>query len=114
MKKVKVTNHAKKRIIERAGINKRSVIKSAERAFTCGLEHSDLTGILKKYIDKIYLKEKKANNIRIYGDKVYLFYDKTLITVLNLTTKLSKIANKLSKRKDFSETNLSREMETNV
>ena len=100
MKKLKITDHAKKRLVERIGINKRSTEKISEVAFREGLSHSDLTGILKKYIDKVYLKEKKANNIRIYGTNVYLFKNTTLITVLRLTSKLSKIAIKLNKKRN--------------
>jgi hypothetical protein len=100
MKKLKVTDHAKKRLVERIGINKRSTEKLSQIAFRDGLSHNDLTGILKKYVDKVYLKERKANNIRIYGTNVYLFKDTTLITVLRLTSRLSKIAIKLSKRKE--------------
>jgi hypothetical protein len=100
MKKLKITKHAKKRLTERIGINKRSTEKLSEIAYKQGLSHKDLTGILKKYIDKVYLKEKKANNIRIYGNNVYLFCDTTLITVLKLTSKLSRIAIKLSKKRE--------------
>jgi hypothetical protein len=96
--KVKVTLHAKRRIRERLGVNKKSTVKSAVRALNDGISHNQLTGLLKKYIDKVYLKHRKANNIKIYGDKIYLFSNNTLITVLHLPPKLLKISLKISNK----------------
>ena len=97
---VKITKHGSKRVRERLGVNKKSVARTAERALNEGLDHNDLTGVLRKYVDRVYLKEKKANNIKVYGDKLYVFKDNILITVLQLSTKLSRISAKLTKKKE--------------
>jgi len=94
-----VTTHAGKRIRERVGVNKKSIQTVSDRALNKGLEHKELTGKLKRYIDKLYFRSKTANNIKVYAEKIYLFRDKTLITVVSLPTGLKKIANKLFQSK---------------
>lgn len=96
-----VTTHAGKRIRERIGVNKKSVQAISDRALQRGLSHSELTGKLKRYIDKLYLKGRIANNIKVYAEKVYLFKNTTLITVISLPTGLKRLAIKLSKNKEF-------------
>lgn len=93
-----VTTHAGKRIRERIGVNKKSVQTISDRALQRGLSHADLTGKLKRYVDKLYLNGEVANNIKVYAEKVYLFRNTTLITVISLPTGLKKLANKLSKK----------------
>lgn len=90
-----VTTHAKKRAKERLGISKNLTIKLAEKALTYGLTHSDAKGSLKKYCDKIYLSHKKANNIRIYNRKVFVFKDSILITIINLPNNLLNIVDNI-------------------
>jgi hypothetical protein len=55
-----------------------------ELAAVKGIEHKDTVGRLNRYLSKLYFTERKANNIRIYGEHIYLFHDSTLITVLLL------------------------------
>jgi len=95
----RVTQHAGKRIRERVGVNKKSIQTVADRALTRGLDHNELTGKLKRYIDKLWFRSKTANNMKVYAEKVYIFRDTTLITVVPLPTGLKKIANKLYKIK---------------
>lgn len=38
----------------------------------------------------LYFKNKNANNIRLYGDKAYIFCDKVLVTVIQIPTGLMK------------------------
>lgn len=79
---VAVTTHAKRRLKERCGINKKSALKMAERAFTKGIAFENASTELKKYISRVYLCHgKMCNNIRIYGNMVYIFDNRTLITV---------------------------------
>jgi len=98
----RVTAHAGKRIRERIGVNKKTIQAVSDRALIKGLSHSELTGKLKRYIDKLYFRSETANNIKVYAEKVYIFKGNTLITVVGLPTGLKKIANKLfqSKKED--------------
>lgn len=94
-----VTIHAGKRIRERIGVNKKSIQTVSDRALRKGLSHEELTGKLKRYIDKLYFRSQTANNIKVYAEKVYIFKENTLITVVSLPTGLKRIANKLSQIK---------------
>lgn len=81
---VHITKHATKRGKERLGLQKQSIERNAARAYQCGLRHSETSGSLKRYLDSLYLKDRTANAIRIYGGYVYLFRSEKLITVLYL------------------------------
>lgn len=69
----------------------------AERAYFTGITHSDTKGALRKYLNVVYLSYKDANQIRLYGDKVYIFKNTLLITVFNLPRNLISLKNKLTK-----------------
>lgn len=79
-----ITEHGEERVRKRCGVPKKAVRKMVTRAFEYGLTHSETTGKLNKYITSLYFKNTNADNIRIYGDKVFIFSGTTLITVLNL------------------------------
>jgi hypothetical protein len=95
--KLIVTCHAKERVKERLGISKKLTSKIADKALKHGVKHFNAKGKLKKYMDSLYLNNKKANNITIYNREVYIFKDLILITVLNLPKDLIKIADKIQK-----------------
>ena len=87
---VTVSKHAKKRLKERCGLNKRSIQRMADKAFIDGVRHSDTRGRLNKWITSLYFYNKTADNIRLYGDKVYIFTGNTLVTVIQIPPKLLK------------------------
>lgn len=91
----KTTKHAERRIKQRCGIQLGSSTRFADLALERGLTHSQTTGSLKRFIDGLYLDKKLANNIRVYGDKVFLFRGTTLITVVQLPQKYLKTYAKL-------------------
>lgn len=92
-----VTNHAKQRTKDRLGVSKKMADKMANKALEHGITHSMAKGNLKGYLDKLYLKHKTANNLRVYNRKVYLFDRGILITIINLPNNLIKIADKIQK-----------------
>lgn len=85
-----VTKHAQKRLKERCGVNKKSADRMAKKALQNGMKHSETTGNLKKWVDGLYFYNKSANNIRLYGDKAYIFHGQDLITVLQIPHNLVK------------------------
>lgn len=94
---VSVTSHAKRRLKERCGVPKNSAINMAERAFNKGISFENASTDLKKYISSVYIRhEKISDNIRIYGNMVYVFDNRTLITVYpipgNLLNEMERIA----------------------
>lgn len=83
-----ITAHAGRRLKERSGLNKKSIRRIAERAYLNGIKHSEVKGNLRKWVDGIYLSEENANNIRLYGDKIFLFHNNLLITVMQIPSNL--------------------------
>lgn len=94
-----VTNHAKQRAKDRLGVSKKIADKIANKALEQGVTHANAKGNLKSYLDKLYLRNKTANNLRIYNRKVYLFDGPVLITIYNLPNNLINAADKLQKKK---------------
>lgn len=92
-----ITKHAKQRMKQRCGANKKSADRIAEIAYKKGLKHSKLTGNLRKWVDGLYLKHKQGNQIRLYGDKAYIFHNERLITVIQIPHNLVKEVDKLRK-----------------
>jgi hypothetical protein len=81
---IKITEHAYTRAKERLSLSRKAIDRLAKKAFIDGRKHSDTTGQLNKYLTKIYLQDRIANNIRLYGEYIYLFRSLTLITVYQL------------------------------
>lgn len=98
---MKTTKHSKKRIKERLGLSKNLTDKLAKKALEEGITHKETTGRLNKYIAGLYFYNKKANNIRIYNQKVYIFYNQKLITVHDLPTNLKKIEQDILKKRNL-------------
>lgn len=115
---IKVSDHAFNRIKERSGINKKAAQRLAERAYHNGIKHNEVTGSLHKFISGICKKSKTSGtDIRIYGDKAFLFSIKgkfaeeliskdgekiiTLITILQVPNYLIKNVNgAMNKKRD--------------
>lgn len=86
----KVTKHADQRLKERCGFNSKARNRMAERAFREGITQAQTKGKLNKWMTKLYFNNMNANNIRIYGEKAYIFCDETLVTVLSVPAELKK------------------------
>ena len=95
---MQVTKHAKERMKERCGIKEKSADRMAKIAYEKGLKHRDLTGNLKKWVDRLYFKNRAANQIRLYGDKAYIFQNEKLITVIQIPHNLVKEVVRISKK----------------
>lgn len=87
---MRVSNHAKERLKERNGFNKKCSMRMAKKAFSDGITHSQTKGNLNKWITSLYFKEERANNIRLYGDKAYIFCGDVLVTVVQIPNNLMK------------------------
>jgi hypothetical protein len=96
---VKVSRHARERMDERAGLSASASVRLAGKALADGLHHNELAGSLKRYIDGMFLRHCAANNIRLYGEYVYLFGGETLITVIHLPNHYKAAVNKIQRRK---------------
>lgn len=85
-----VTRHAEKRMMKRVGINKSSTGRIAQKVLDNGYTINQTKGKLKRWLLYTRSKNMNINNIRVYGDKAYLFIDDNLITVLQIPTRLTK------------------------
>ena len=90
---VRVSKHASRRLKERCGLNKKSVQRMADIAFTNGMKQEDATGQLNRWMASLYCANMDANNIRIYGNYVYIFCGITLVTVLHVPHRLKNHVN---------------------
>lgn len=86
-----VTSHAEDRMSERLNINKKAIKRQAELALERGKKHSDFSGSFCRYLDRVYLTERNANNMRIYNNSVFLFHNDILITVFQVPSKYRKL-----------------------
>lgn len=89
-----LTKHSISRLEQRCGVSKKNASKVAKRAFRTGITHAETHGELHRFLDSIYLSQKKGTNMRIYGNAVYVFKGDVLITVIripdNLLTQIRK------------------------
>ena len=95
---VYITDHAYEMAKDRLSMNRGSFEKLAGKAFLLGVKQADSAGNLKKYIDSKYFVAKSANNIRIYGENLFVFSKNTLITVYQIPNNLRKSALKIQKK----------------
>ena len=64
---VAVTAHARLRFRERVGLPKNACQVQAQIVYDYGFTHTDAKGKAKKYLDRRFLKYKKATQFRVYG-----------------------------------------------
>ena len=97
---IRVTKHAEDRLKERSGISKSSLEKVTRTALEKGIRHDETIGSLRRYIDSLFLSRMIANNIRLWGDKVFLFRGETLITVTQIPHKYMRTVNDIREKKE--------------
>lgn len=82
-----ITRHAFERAEQRVSWDKETTERMAAKALQFGVRHQDVSGSLNRYITKLYFGKSHPDNVRIYGEHVYLFKLDTLITVILLPRK---------------------------
>lgn len=95
-----ITKHAEERLKERCGFNKKTSERMAHRAYEEGITHSETKGRLNKWVTSLYFRNEKANNIRLYGDKAYIFCNQILVTVIQIPSSLMKDLKNMIKEKN--------------
>lgn len=85
-----ISEHARMRMQERCGFDRRTGDQMAKNAFERGITHGQTQGRLNKWITRLYFKKKKANNIRIYGNNAYIFCGEILVTVIPVPADVKK------------------------
>lgn len=79
-----VTRHAADRMLERGGLNRKSIQRIANQVYSNGYPIERTKGRLRKWMYKISKSNSSAQNLRIYGDKLYIFSNDVLITVFKI------------------------------
>ena len=97
----RITKHGYKRVRERLGIPKNAVQKNAENAMKYGVQRTDVSGPLRRYLDAIYYDYGTANNLRVYHRHVYIFCGEVLVTVLKVPYKYIDAADIAQRRKKY-------------
>ena len=77
-----ITNHGKRRMSERNGVQKGCAKKIAKRAYQHGISHNEATNDLKRFMDKMFLSRRNVNKIMFYGKSLYLFHFDILVTTI--------------------------------
>ena len=77
-----ITNHGKKRMYQRAGITKGSADKMAKKILQNGFTHAETRGSLNHFLYRKWKDHHFANNMRVYGNQLYIFRNESLIAVL--------------------------------
>ena len=94
-----LTKHSISRLQQRCGVSKKNASKVAKRAFRTGITHAETHGNLHRFLDTLYLSQKKGTNMRIYGNAVYVFKEDVLITVINIPKNLMEDVNKIKEER---------------
>ena len=77
--KVAISNHAFERAQQRLSLNPKSFIKMVDKAYQKGIKESELVGDFASYINE--LRGERKQEVRIYGEFIYIFMKKVLVTV---------------------------------
>ena len=86
----------------------------ANLAYEHGMKHSETTGNLRKWVDSQYFYNETANNIRLYGDKAYIFCKNVLITVYRIPDyHMDQVRDCMKKRVDKDAMRLRRNIQSN-
>jgi len=85
-----ITNHAEERAKERLGWNRHAIERMADKAYEEGISHAEANPKIRKYFDKLFLMKHQANNVRIYGQVVYLFSNNRLMTLFIIPKNIEK------------------------
>ncbi len=99
VKPIEISKHAEERLKERCGLNKKACKRIVQKAFDEGITHSQTKGRLNKWITSLYFKNQRADNIRIYGDKAYIFCGAILVTVIQVPASLMKDLKQMVKKR---------------
>ena len=89
---VVLTHHACKRARERLSWNHSTLERMSGRAFELGLKTNNTGGRLKRYLDGVWDNHKEANDLRLYGETLFVFSNHRLITIWHLPPDLRPLA----------------------
>ncbi len=94
-----LTNHAIDRARERMGLDRKALKRHVKTVREKGLTLSETKGSLQQYLQSRLDKESPDSTAKVYGEYVYIFYGKQLVTLYRLPARLMKYLD-LSREED--------------
>ena len=94
-----VTRHGEQRIRERIGVKKKGCRRLADKVLQKGIRPDETTGHLNLYLNGMLEVKNGVNQIRVYGDKIFLYENIRLVTVKQTPREYMKIILQLLKEK---------------
>lgn len=79
---VGISEHAFTRMKERNGWSKKAAKRMVGRIYDTGLKPDQVKGYLKSWIQGKAEYDVNGNEFRLYGEKLYIFKDRIMLTVL--------------------------------
>jgi len=92
-----VSTHAKKRLHERMGVNKKSSERVAQNALKSGIKRQDFSGSIRRFLDMLYF-QYMDKEIIVYSNKVFVFAGDILVTVMDLPSRYNKVCAKVGNK----------------
>lgn len=91
-----ITDHADLRVRKRLGLPRKAVEKKVTEALKNGATHFQFAGSFRRYLDKVYLTERAATNMRVHNGYLFLFCANDLITCWQLPAKYRSVKPRVS------------------
>lgn len=82
-----VTKHAYDRMKERNGWNRKAANRMAKIVYSEGLRPQQVKGYLKLWLNKKYDLCNEGDDYILFGERLYIFNGKTMLTVLPVPTR---------------------------
>lgn len=93
---IEISKNAFEKLKHKSGLNKKAAIKVSKNAYKYGIKHSETSGNLYRYMSSLAANSNKGTDLRLYGDKAFIFNKNTnkkaiiLVTVIQLPNNISK------------------------
>lgn len=82
-----ITDHAYYRMKQRNGWNKKTANGMMERIYDYGKRPNQIKGYLKTWVKSKVAEDCNGNDFVLYGQTIYVFREKILVTVLHTPSK---------------------------
>jgi hypothetical protein len=82
-----VTDYARHRCRKRLGIPASASERMAAKAKAEGIPRTELSGGIRRYLDSRWVRHGRKNDIRVYGQDVFIFDDNRLVTAWPLPSR---------------------------
>lgn len=84
-----MTKHGAQRIKERVGVKGEKTVEYIRRVFWKGKSPEDFDKRTKAFLENTLIKSR-GNNIKVFGNHIYIFSDDTLITTFQMPSDVQK------------------------